>query len=271
MTSKLQLSHVKVLQHNNVNISKITKNNVYEVVKNLVGTKNQELSANYKTSILNTIKREKLLQGDSDFANVKPKNLKLQRVRNKQKFSASLVTNLITVANYVYNFNPATTISLTRSLIDCMISILLITSTNIKTSQLKYLLQTQLKQLYELSPSVELSNKDVIFKYVDFFVPAFHQIMRLIEIRNRLYEREINNKTNNPNLVVLVKPDALNKQFKILYITVTLAEPPDHLGLDKYAIIQPRSLLFANIKLPEPENISEELEEILDDAFNDFN
>jgi hypothetical protein len=250
MTTKLKLSHDNLLALNNVEISSITTANVFQIVRNLKGLKYQEVSANYKTSILNTIKQEKMKR-DPNFANIKPKDLNLHRVRNKMQFNATVISNLIKTTNYVYNYNPTGNISISRSLLDCMISILIVTATSTKTSQLNNILLQHLKELKDRGPTVEIMNKITIFAYPYIYNADFKKIILLVELRNKLFKNEILNGKYNQQQVVMVKPDALNKQFKILFVSVTLSDPPDHLGLNKYLLIQPRELLFTNISVPD--------------------
>lgn len=128
----IETSHLKLLQTNGVNLNNIRNDNVDAVLSKLKTIRGNSLSGNYKTSILNTIKKL-----PNSKVTINKSQLSWTRNRSKKdRITVEFMKCIHNILTYVYNYEPHKNVQELLSMIDTIIAILFITSTNIKTNDI---------------------------------------------------------------------------------------------------------------------------------------
>lgn len=235
-------SHVKLLKLNGVDISTLTNENVRATLDSmrLGPTKQQPLSANYKVSILNSIREI------NSNVTLKPKQLKVKRNRVDTKISNELFSKILLICNYAFNYNPESTIApVTLGQIDTLIAIMLIVSTNIKIRELNQILPSitmvNFKELVTTSKTiVEINNGPntiPILGIPQLMRTLQNQVELLILYRDSNFQRRnLARAAKIAGQLITCTSDVLNKKIKELSILLT--NPINNDTINTYAFMQ---------------------------------
>ena len=142
--NKIEQSHIKLLKINGIDLNKITNDNVDIKLIGMKTTKGQPLSGNYLTSILNTIKK---INGSKVTINKSQLSWKRHRSK-KSRMSAEFLNSIANILKYVYRYKSNEDVPETLSMIDTIIAILFLTSTNIKTKDIYDVSLDEFNKLY---------------------------------------------------------------------------------------------------------------------------
>lgn len=230
MANSLVSSHLKLLNYNNINVSKIDQSNVGEILDKLVNKKGKPISDNYKISILKTLKQY------NNILVSKPSQLGLHTVRKSQSFNNK--QKILKTTKYCYTISPAT-ISLlpTTAAMDTIIAIILATSTTITITDIYKITISDLKELNEKNT---LSLTKIMHVIPNLFDLAKPIINNLIQTRNSKFT--IERYTSKPKFTthaITCSSNVINKQIKDLYQYVNgegIPENSQSIGLKSFKI-----------------------------------
>ncbi|QBB28685.1 VLF-1 [Homarus gammarus nudivirus] len=233
MIDYAEKSHISLLRNSNINLDAITNENVGAILNSLKTKTLSDISDNYKISILRTIKKH------NNNIVKKPHQLKLKAKRSQPNVTIDYTKNILNVIETSYSLTPnLITATLTRSVIDTHIAILLITSCNMSVTDLFQLRVDDLKTLTN-KQTVNKTNKIVVNR---LFLKAEPIVRSLITHRNTL------NDINTTHAVISCSPNIINKTLKLicienaalLYKSVSInADMFKSIGISKFKFKQP--------------------------------
>lgn len=240
--AKIAASHWHLLVSNNIDRNDITNDNVIRILNSLKSRKQKELSANYKISILRTIKHE------LTNITVTPKQLKVQRRRNYNALSANLYENIIKIITYAYNLNFNYFESVMRSDVDLAIGLLVISSTSANSRHFHNFTFEHFERLVEVPTRGVTVGHDTIIINELMWPHAKGLISDAYAYRVNRFDSKYRMRPINSQLLVSCSNDVLNKKLKELYVQLISEDPPKHLGFQtiKKNI---KDVVLSNIKI----------------------
>ena len=220
-------SHVKLLKLNGIDISTLNNENVRATLDSmkLGPNRQQSLSANYKVSVLNSIREL------NSNVTLKPKQLKVKRNRVDAKISSEVFSKILLICNYAFNYDPNSTIApVTLGQIDTLIAIMLIVSTNIKIRELNQVIPSiTIENFTELVTTsktiVNINNGSTTIAIL-----GISRLMRVLKIQidSLIAYRDANFQRRNlaraakiAGQLITCTADVLNKKIKELSILLT--------------------------------------------------
>nr|CAR40190.1 putative VLF-1 protein [Chelonus inanitus] len=244
-TIKTHEAHLKKLKQLNIVVSKITNNNVEEVLKYIQKSSpsGKEFSIAYINSIYASIKREN--------PNVTKHIEYLDRYQsnplavNDEKILDGMKNLIIDTVKNVRDFVDGKYTEMeSKRLIDTRLAILLTLLTNLRSSEL---LQLRIKHLHmidrEQTVSIRAKHRIEsikILKMGKLFDLLYPMIIKVVMKRdkldqhcslNDLINNTINNSEYNEVLLISSQSDSINKTLRELYANVNQSEPSTALGL----------------------------------------
>ena len=143
--NSIEDSHLKLLTKNKIDVKLLNNENVDKKLLGMKTTTGNSLSGNYLTSILNTIKKQ-----PGSNVTINKSQLSWKRNRSKKsRISAEYMNCIANLLKYAYNYEPENNNPEILSMIDTVIAILFITSTNIKTKDIYEVSLRQFNLLYQ--------------------------------------------------------------------------------------------------------------------------
>uniref|UniRef100_A0AAU8GCE1 Uncharacterized protein n=1 Tax=Faxonius propinquus nudivirus TaxID=3139431 RepID=A0AAU8GCE1_9VIRU len=210
---KLIATHLALLKLNNVEISSITPENIASILNRLTTKKKKKISENYKISILQTLQRV------NNDLKVSPKQLKITGNRRSIKtLLPNFISNVINIIKYAYNFKPTLFLANneTTALIDTIIAILLITSTNIVIGAV-YKLKLSELDLLVIAKTVTIQQFPTIIINPTLFANTEKKINALIKYRITSFTaNKFSEKKKFSTHVISCNSDVINKKIKEL-------------------------------------------------------
>lgn len=205
MSSKVQLSHTKLLKEKNpaFEYSSCTNENIGRIIDSLKTGRGKSLSDNYKASILATIKK------NNKTITKNPKQLGWLRKRNNNKLDNEIYPTLIKVAQYAFTFSYQAYDNVNRTMIDTIIALLLVCFVNCSLHDLYSITITELKALASMT-TIERRGSRIV--PTPKFAHVYQKISDLVKVRSDMCGQI------DIILAVSVNPDAINKKIHDLAV-----------------------------------------------------
>lgn len=204
-------SHLKLLRHNNVDVTRLTDANVKSTLDSMQTQRGNVLSANYKVSVLASIKRF------NTNITARPKDLKLKRVRNRDQLNRDTFRVLVNVVNFAFNFDTrSTTVASGLALIDTVLAVLVLVSTNVDLKTLRKLTVQQFQTLARDNEAVVADRR--VQAMPEVMAPIASKVADLLAYRASQHYRRQDAPPAAGDRVVSCSADVINKKIKELTI-----------------------------------------------------
>ena len=221
----IETSHLKLLQTNNINLSSIRNDNVDAILSKLTTIRGNPLSGNYKTSILNTIKKL-----PNSKVTINKSQLSWTRNRSKKdRITVKFMKCIHNILLYVYNYEPHKNVQELLSMIDTIIAILFLTSTNIKTNDIYNVTLEEFDNLNKNNHvHLVINGKKLVISPL-LASQAFKKIELLLKYKSENYEEIFLKNLNKEkkiklnNYLISTAASQINKTIRRLFIKLNFS------------------------------------------------
>ena len=221
----IENSHLKLLQTNGINLNNVRNDHVDAVLSELTSIRGNPLSGNYKTSILNTIKKL-----PNSKVTINKSQLSWTRNRSKKdRVTVEFMKCIHNILIYVYNYEPHKNVQELLSMIDTIIAILFLTSTNIKTNDIY---NVTLEEFDRLNKNTDgpllIGGKKIVISPL-LASQAFKEIEILLKYKSENFEDIILKNLNKEkkiklnNYLISTAASQINKTIRRLYIKLNFS------------------------------------------------
>ena len=222
--NNIERSHIKLLQSKGINLDNINNDNVDDILTKLTTTRGKLLSGNYKTSILNTIKKL-----DKSKVTINKSQLSWKRNRiKKDRMSIEFMKCMHTILNYAYRYEPHKNVPEILSMIDTIIAILFLTSTNIKTKDIYDVTLEEFNSLHkDINTPIVINGKKIIVSPL-LASQSFKKIEVLLEYKSKNFDDIVlkdfkQKRIRLNNYLISTAATQINKTVKKIYVMLNFS------------------------------------------------
>lgn len=259
---KVITSHRRFLARHKIYPDRDSVQVIVQKLKNSVLKGGRAPSANYLSSVLQTLKR---LYPDK-FAQVRLKQITDAPANRQFQIPGKYAAQLSALVQYSVGVDLKSGLLQhpNRALYDTMIAILVIVATAITLRRLEFLRVDAISES-ENSRSIRMEKGPPVPVIEAFWPRIRSRVLLLINARNELPNSEFFDKA----AVITCSSDALNKSLRLLYALVNGEAAPFQFGLNRFVQFKARDVLMRNVVVSaeggvDARDLSEEVTDAMD-------